>query len=277
MNDNLFVVEDLTIGYSGMPVLENINLHVSPGEVVGILGRNGSGKSTLIRTIAGLLKEIKGKILVNKEDFLNQSVSERVMKTKLGCLLQHNRNTPNLTVRENLHLSQWSISSWTQREISIRQILSREPFNQLNPSLDELSNLLSGGQDLLLAIASLLLQKSEIILLDEPSDGLDESNRNVITELIIELKKEGKAIIMVEQLLRVLFSCSDRVYVIKSNNRDKRNCDDLGLQGKRFFEMEAKAVRKIREIYEKHPVLSSEHPEMIDSLIWHEAGKTHTV
>lgn len=269
MNDFDYMLEtkNLSVGYGGISILEKINLNVKPGEIVGILGRNGSGKSTVLRTIPGFLEEIDGDILSNGKSLLNKSALGRVKEFKIGCLPQHNRNIPNLTVRENLHLAQWNNPSWSKRAKEIEKLLSQTPFNQLATSLDESASVLSGGQDLILAIGVLILQKSELILLDEPSDGLDENNKSILIEVIRELKTKGTAIIVVEQLLRVLFALVDRVYVINNEKQCKDEYFKPGIST--FDEISTSDIGIIKKIYQTHDVLMQEHSELIESLLWH--------
>jgi branched-chain amino acid transport system ATP-binding protein len=270
--------KDLTVGYKGIPVLEGINLKACSGEVIGIIGGNGSGKTTLLRTISGVIREIKGDILINQKCILHKSALERVKDLKLGYLLQHNRCIPDLTINENLHLAQWGAPSWSEREKKIKEILSRRPFNKLQAYINEYANVLSGGQELILALASLLLQNSEVILLDEPSDGLDESNRAIIVDTIQELKSPGRVIIVVEQLLRVLFTISDRVYLVKPSKMYSDKHDDTTLKRTRTLsELKLDRVKRIKEIYRQSPVLSVQQIEVLDSLLWDNADQPETV
>lgn len=266
-------VRDLAVGYDRIAVLENVNLDVRSGEAVGILGSNGSGKSTLIRTVAGIQKEIRGDFSIGGESLVGKSVLWRVKHARIGCLLQHNRNIPNLTIRENLHLALWDVPRWAEREKGIQRILSQSPFDQLWRHADDYAGILSGGQSLLLAIATLLLQDSKVVLLDEPSDGLDESNRKLVVNIVAGLKSSGKAVVIVEQLLRVIFSVSDRVYVIRTSY--KREGEESETPFQTLMELDPEGVQKIRDIYQENPVLSPEHSEKIDSLVWQQQCQTN--
>ena len=196
-------------------------------------------------------------------DFTTLPASERAKLCGMGCLLQHNRNIPSLTVRENLHLAQWDISSWAERDHNIDNILAQEPFNKLRDHLNDFADFLSGGQDLLLAIAGLLLQKSKIILLDEPSDGLDEENRQMILTLIRDLQQQGKIIIMVEQILRVLFLSATRAFAIRNRNSATSELQPL----------REDSFKEIYNIFLQNPILRPEHTCRIDSLIWGDISK----
>lgn len=267
-------LKDLTVGYGSIPVLEHADMHVRSGEAVGILGRNGSGKTTLIRTVAGIQKELGGDIRISGDSLIGRSVLWRVKHARLGCLLQHHRNIPNLTIRENLHLALWDISRWAERETKIQHLLSHSPFDQLRRQIDDYAGILSGGQRLLLAIGALLLQDSEVILLDEPSDGLDESNRRLVENIVKDLKNNGKAVVVVEQLLRVLFSVSDRVYLIGTSYK---KAEDGQVPFQTLLELASEDTRKVHDIYRQNPVLSPEHFQEIDSVLWQQKYQTNLI
>lgn len=250
-----------------MPVLEDVNLMARAGEIVGIIGGNGSGKSTLLRSVAGLIKVIDGDILIDEHSILHKSVLERVRDLKLGFVLQHNRCVPDLTVAENLHLAQWSISSWSERERNIRELLSNPPFFRLREQINDYANVLSGGGELLLALAAVVLQGCELLLLDEPSDGLDESNRVMVVEMIRELRSPTRIIIVVEQLLRVLFAISDRVYLV-TPGKGLQNAHLHEQSSRTLSELQGEIHGVIRGIYENSPALSREQSELIHSSLW---------
>lgn len=262
-------IEGLAVGHDDIPILEGVTLSAYPGEVVGIVGGNGSGKSTFLQTLAGLLSPLGGQIMIGGENVVGKSVLERVRDLKFGYLPQHGRRIPNLTINENLHLAQWDCGSRAERMKNIEMILSQKPFTQLRGHRHELAGALSGGQNLLLALAALSLQNSRLILLDEPSDGLDEYNRSLVVELIAQMKSGDRIILVVEQLLRVVFSISDRVYVAGQLTPQRvLQSHTLRPNVGRLRELETGKIQTIRELYARHPSLRPADTQTIDSLLW---------
>jgi ABC-type branched-subunit amino acid transport system ATPase component len=260
---------NLSVGYERVPVLEGVGLCARGGEVVGVIGGNGSGKSTLLQTLVGLLPPIAGDVLIGGESVVRVPASARVRRMRLGYVPQYGRRIPGLTVAENLHLAQWGRGSRAERRGRIERLLTEEPFDQLRGHLGEHAGALSGGQSLLLALATLRLQDSEVILLDEPSDGLVERNRWMAVELIRRMKEAGKAVVMVEQLLRVVFSVCDRVYVAgpsKAGSAAHGNPSRPNVG--RLRELEAAKLQAIRALYSERPLLPPAHTDLIDSLLW---------
>jgi ABC-type multidrug transport system ATPase subunit len=260
---------NLSVGYEQVPVLEAVGLCARGGEVVGIVGGNGSGKSTLLQTLAGLLPPIAGDVLIGGESVVGLPASGRVRRMRLGYVPQYGRRIPGLTVAENLHLAQWGRGARAERTGNIERLLEEGPFDQLRGHLGEHAGSLSGGQSLLLALATLRLQDSEVILLDEPSDGLDERNRGMAVELIRGMKTAGKAVVMVEQLLRVVFSVCDRVYVAGSSKvRPAASVNPSRPSVGRLRELEAAKLQTICALYSERPLLLPSHIDLIDSLLW---------
>ncbi len=258
-------IEGLAVGHDDIPILEGVTLSAYPGEVVGIVGGNGSGKSTFLQTLAGLLSPLGGQIMIGGENVGGRSVLERVRDLKFGYLPQYGRRIPNLTINENLHLAQWDCRSRAERMKNIERILSQKPFTQLRGHLHEHAGSLSGGQNLLLALAALTLQNSRLILLDEPSDGLDEYNRSLVVELIEKMKSGGRIILVVEQLLRVVFSISDRVYVAGQLTPQRvLQSHTLRPNVGRLRELETGKIQTIRELYARHPSLLPADTQTID-------------
>jgi len=256
-------INDLTVGYDDIPLIEGINFNVKEGEIVGIFGRNGSGKSTIIRTLTGIQNAIDGDIRINGYSIGHIPTDSRMQRYRIGCLPQHNRNFSSLTVRENLHLALWRNKSWKSREEQINEFLKNQPFIVLSRRLDEYANTLSGGQDLLLGLAVSLLQNHKIIILDEPSDGLDELNKDIIIDLLLNLKKNNKIIILVEQILKVLFSVSDRVMLIR---QFPSKTDSIGQAGK-LIDLASDNIKAVKSIYEDNRTIKPEHIQEINALL----------
>lgn len=212
----LLRTESLTIGYGTAPLIRDVNVRVSVGEIVGLIGTNGSGKSTLLRTVAGLLPNLAGTIELNGQFARRMPVWRRIRDCAVAYLPQGKKNFSNLTTRENLHLALWKSSDdWAKRERRIAKLLKGKPFDALSPHLNEFSAVLSGGEDLLLGLAKCLLLESKLLLLDEPSAGLSESTRLLLVDLLKPLQQNA-GILLVEQSLNTVFALAARVYVIRA-------------------------------------------------------------
>jgi branched-chain amino acid transport system ATP-binding protein len=197
--------------YGKSHVLQDVSLDVDAGEVVALLGRNGSGRSTTCKTIMGLVAAragtitFKGKPITNKTPFA-------LAQAGIAFVPEDRRIFPNLTVGENLRLASLAgrKGAWTERRIY-------EMFPVLGERKDKPAKL-SGGEQQMLAIARALVANPEIILLDEPMEGLAPLIARNVEEVVRSIRDEGNTILLVEQNAHVAMSLSDRGYVL-SNGR----------------------------------------------------------
>lgn len=216
MTSPVLQTESLEIGYGGIAIGNDISLSVSSGEIVGIIGINGCGKSTLLRTIVGELKPLSGSIQFHGAAAQPTTTWQRVRNFQIGYVPQARKNFPSLTVRENLHLALWhSRESWSEKESRIECLFSNICFAPLRDHLHELCSSLSGGEDMILALAKSLLRKTKLLILDEPSAGLSEMYRE---ELVTLLRSIGHstAVLFVEQSLSTVFNLADTVYMFRT-------------------------------------------------------------
>lgn len=221
--NTLLRTESLAVGYGTAPLIRDVNVRVSVGEIVGLIGTNGCGKSTLLRTIVGLLPPLAGTIELHGKIGRRMPVWRRVRDCGFSYLPQGKKNFSNLTTRENLHLALWkSNEDWEQRERRIAKLLEEKPFDSLSSHLNEFSAVLSGGEDLLLGLAKCLLLESKLLLLDEPSAGLSESTRLLLVELLKPLIQNA-GILLVEQSLSTVFALATKVYVTRAKPVGSRN------------------------------------------------------
>ena len=202
-------IKQLHSGYGHIPILHGINLAMRPGEVVGILGHNGMGKTTLLRTLAGHIKITQGRIEFNGGDFTHATASERAL-AGIGYVPQGRDIFPQLTVLENLRMGEIMRAG----ESAIPELL--EQFPMLKDLLERPGRGLSGGQQQILALARCLVGGPKLILLDEPTEGIQPSICDLIVEKLAELNARlGVAIILVEQDIRFIRKLADRVMVIQ--------------------------------------------------------------
>ena len=197
----------LSSGYGRVPVLRGVDLHVDDGEIVGVLGHNGMGKTTLLKTLIGLVAAKSGTVTYAGMDITDDRPGERA-KHGIGYVPQGRGIFPNLSVLNNIRMG--VAAHDLDEEDAVRRILVE--FPRLERLLDRDGGALSGGEQQLLAIARCLVSEPELILLDEPTEGIQPSIIDEIIELLRDLnRRRGVAIVLVEQSLDFITELSDRV------------------------------------------------------------------
>lgn len=203
-------VADLRAGYGSTPVLTGVNLEVGEGEIVAILGRNGMGKTTLLRTLIGLLPAWAGSIRLGGQEISKLKAHQRA-RLGLGYVPQGRDIFPGLTVHENLRLGGMA----GRRESSARMTELLGLFPMLSEKLTTRGASLSGGQQQLLALARALVAAPKILLLDEPSEGIQPTILEQIVERIRDInRRQGIAILLVEQNLEFAAALAERAYIM---------------------------------------------------------------
>jgi branched-chain amino acid transport system ATP-binding protein len=207
----LLTLAGINAYYDKSHVLQDVSLEVGQGEVVALLGRNGSGRSTTLKTIMGLVHARSGSVKFHENDITNKSPFS-LAQAGIAFVPEDRRIFPNLTVGENLRLAALAgrKGPWTEARIY-------EYFAVLGERKDKPAKL-SGGEQQMLAIARALVANPEIILLDEPMEGLAPLIARNVEEVVRRIKSEGNTILLVEQNAQVAMSLADRGYVL-SNGR----------------------------------------------------------
>jgi ABC-type branched-subunit amino acid transport system ATPase component len=205
-NSRVLQVKDLNVSYQKLRVLFDASIEISAGEVIVVVGRNGAGKTTLFRTISGFLKQDKGTILFKGEDIGALPPYEVALKG-LKYIQQDKHVFADLTVRENLELG-----SYATKDYDWDRVL--EHFPKLKTLMDRKGGNLSGGERQMLLMAQSLLGRPDLVLMDEPTEGLAP---HVIDDLKIAFKKiRGQTTLMIiEQNLPLTAEVADRVYAMK--------------------------------------------------------------
>ncbi len=211
---SLLEAEDLTSGYGRIRVLDGLSLSVDEGAFIGILGHNGMGKTTLMRALMGFLPAGKGKIHLAGEDITRLKPFQR-NRRRMGYVPQGREILPALSVMENLRAGSLVAKlSSSEEEQRIQQIL--DLFPRLKPLLKRPGGALSGGEQQLLALARCLCGDPRLILLDEPTEGIQPSIIEEIAERLQQLKAEsGLTVILVEQNLDFIRALAQKVLIIQ--------------------------------------------------------------
>jgi branched-chain amino acid transport system ATP-binding protein len=213
-------VDDIHTYYGDSYVLQGVSLEVRPGTVAALLGRNGMGKTTLIRSIVGFARPRRGRVLFAGRD-ITRAPSHEAARLGIGLVPQGRRIFPSLTVRENLTVAARARrldgaagdgaahggSSW-----SIDRVL--ELFPRLGERGGHRGNMLSGGEQQMLAIGRALMTNPRLLLMDEPSEGLAPLLVRNLGDAIVRLRAEGLSILLVEQNLPMALRVADDVYVL---------------------------------------------------------------
>jgi len=187
-------------------ILHGLSLSVAEGEVVALLGRNGAGKTTTLRSVTGLTPPKKGEILYKGRNIAGLD-AHRISQIGIALVPETRGIFSYLTARENLAIAQRKGSRW-----QMDTVLGR--FPALRERLESKGHLLSGGEQEMLAIARALLTGPDLLLLDEPSQGLAPLVVNAVMDTIRELKKQRVSMLLVEQNAEMALQLADRVYVV---------------------------------------------------------------
>ena len=208
----LLEVSHIDTYYVDSHILFDLSLTVEAGEVVCLLGRNGAGKTTTVRSIVGLTPPRDGAITLRGRDIVGLPPF-RIARLGIGFVPEDRRVFPNLTVHENLEVARrtWgngSASSWTEERVFDLFPILRERRRQAGGTL-------SGGEQQMLTIARTLMGNPEILLLDEPSEGLAPIVVETLREQLGRLKASGLTMVLAEQNVRFVSDLGDRVYILE--------------------------------------------------------------
>lgn len=210
----LLEIRNLHYYYGNIHVLKGIDLYVNEGEIVTLIGANGAGKTTTLRTISGLTSAsgIRGEIYFKGKPIHGMS-GHKIMAMGLSQVLEGRHIFSKLTVMENLSIGAYLRKDTKNVKEELKHIFKL--FPRLEERKNQLGGTLSGGEQQMLAIARSLIGQPDMILLDEPSLGLAPIVINEIFEAIVELHKEGKTILFVEQNSKIALSTAQRGYVLQ--------------------------------------------------------------
>ena len=208
----MLTVQNLTSYYSNIKILKDLTFSLRKGKVTCLLGRNGAGKTTTLKSIMGLVDKTEGLISFNNEK-ISEISPHHIPKKGIGYVPQGRRLFSELTVEENLEIG---LLTRRKGEVTKKNVLTM--FPKLKERLDQISGTLSGGEQQMLALARALCIEPTLLLLDEPTEGLQPSMITLIRNSILELKKQGVSILLVEQRVDAILSIADEILVIENGS-----------------------------------------------------------
>lgn len=229
MGSSLLRVTDLQSGYDGGKVLNGLTLTLEKSEVVAIIGRNGVGKTTFMRTLIGILDTDAGSIELDGKNISAMAPDERA-RAGLGYVPQGREIFPGLTVEENMKVGLQILRSGSAKDMD----MALNFFPVLRTKLQQKAGTMSGGEQQQLAIARVLVGRPRVLLLDEPSEGIQPSIVQAIAEKLVEISSTlGLGILLVEQNMNMVEMAAsrccvmDKGRVVQHLSKDQLNDDEL--------------------------------------------------
>ncbi len=209
----MLTIQDLRASYGAVTVLNGISLEVASGEVVALIGANGAGKTTTLMTISGILPNRSGSIFFCGEEILGLP-PHQIVEKGICHVPEGRRIFPRLSVLENLEMGGYLQTDPKQAGEDIEQVFAFFPI--LKERRFQRGGTLSGGEQQMLAIGRALMSRPKLLLLDEPSLGLSPLMAEKIFEMIREIRRQGKTILLVEQNAHAALTLADRGYVMET-------------------------------------------------------------
>jgi len=214
-NDVHVTIEGLTAGYGKMEILHNIDLVCSKGQSLCLIGPNGAGKSTILHSIYGFTNIFSGKVTIDDKDITNVTPAEKLKSVGIAYILQDNSVFPDMTVEENLLMGGYTKDKTEEAYEEAQRVL--EKYERLRNRRNQPAKVLSGGERRLLEISRALVMKPSVLLVDEPSIGLEPRYIEMVFEILKDLQQnEKKTIILVEQNAKKGLEFADIGYVLVS-------------------------------------------------------------
>ena len=214
-SDVHLTIRGLAAGYGKMEILHDFDLTVSKAQSLCLIGPNGAGKSTILHSIYGFTNIFDGKIEIEGKDITNLTPAQKLSSVGIAYILQDNSVFPNMTVEENLLMGGYTKENTNEAHEEAERVLQK--YERLNKRRSQPAKVLSGGERRLLEISRALVMKPSVLLVDEPSIGLEPRYIDMVFEILDDLQKnEKKTIILVEQNAKKGLEFADIGYVLVS-------------------------------------------------------------
>jgi len=214
-NDAFLTIEDLCAGYGKMQILHNFSLKIGKGQSLCLIGPNGAGKSTVLHSIFGFTNIFSGKISVGDKDVTALTPSQKLANAGIAYILQDKSVFPGMTVEENLMMGGFLKNKPTEAKAAAEMVFDK--YSRLAERRDKPAGVLSGGERRLLEISRALVMEPDVLLVDEPSIGLEPRFIDMVFEILHDLQhRDGKTIVMVEQNAKKGLEFADIGYVLVS-------------------------------------------------------------
>jgi len=204
---------DLTTAYEGLVAISNVSIEVAKGEIVCVAGANGAGKSTLLKTIAGAERPRTGSVTFDDQR-IDGMAQHLITARGIAYVPENRRLFPSLTVHDNLRLGSYLYRGQTNRDEPLALVF--QLFPRLSERLEQLAGTLSGGEQQMLAIGRALMTRPRLLMLDEPSQGIMPKLVDEIFQAVMEIRKTGMTVLIVEQRMAEVLEIADRAYILQT-------------------------------------------------------------
>ena len=206
-------ISGLSVHYGIFQAIHDLDLEVLKGQTVSLLGANGSGKSTILKTVSGIKKPTRGEIEFEGRR-IDAEKPENIVRLGIGSIMEGRRLFPYMTVLENLKMGAFARTDKAAILQDIDNMYQRFPI--LKEKANERSGLLSGGQQEMVAVARGLMANPNLLLMDEPCQGLSPIMVKEIASIIRDIKSEGMTILLVEHNVSIALGVADKVYILQN-------------------------------------------------------------
>lgn len=270
----MLVVENISKHFSGIKALDQINLEIYPGQVTAIIGENGAGKSTLMKILSGVYPDYEGKIIF-KGETVNFLSPKQAQENGISIIHQELNLIPYLTITENIFLGRELTTAWGELDKKAMRLKTQSLLNRLKLNIDPETQIIDikVGQQQVVEIAKALLTESEVIIMDEPTSAISDTEVQILFEIINDLRKENKAIVYISHKLDELFKIADRYVimrdgkVIECGGMTEIKADDIihkmvgreiNLMRKGNSAASHKELLSVNNLHLKHPINKNE-------------------